>query len=130
MWRYGLPWVWLCFMACMSVRKRYPSDLTDERWALAIEEELPVAGEKWPWGDPHGYPYRPLPVGGDGQIFLRGVQKVTVPERLPNVLGRAIRVALAERATTAIIIPSDVQELEYSPHTHAFKMVPSSLGVD
>src|ERR1700761_665542 len=39
------------------------------------------------------------------------VQMVTVPEQLPGVLDRAIRVALAERAPTAIIIPSDVQEL-------------------
>ncbi len=58
------------------------------------------------------------------------VQMVTVPEQLPNVLDRAIRVALSERAPTAIIIPSDVQELAYSAPTHAFKMVPSSLGVD
>ncbi|HEX4659426.1 MAG TPA: thiamine pyrophosphate-requiring protein [Streptosporangiaceae bacterium] len=58
------------------------------------------------------------------------VQMVTVPEQLPNVLDRAIRVALAERAPTAVIIPSDVQELEYSPPTHAFKMVPSSTGLD
>src|SRR6202142_3933376 len=56
------------------------------------------------------------------------VQMVTVPEQLPNVLDRAIRVALTERAPTAIIIPSDVQELPYSPPTHAFKMVPSSIG--
>ncbi|MCV7099799.1 thiamine pyrophosphate-requiring protein [Mycobacterium palustre] len=58
------------------------------------------------------------------------VQMVTVPEQLPNVLDRAIRVALAQRAPTALIIPSDVQELEYSPPTHAFKMVPSSLGIE
>jgi pyruvate dehydrogenase (quinone) len=58
------------------------------------------------------------------------VQMVTVPEQLPNVLDRAIRVALSERAPTAIIIPSDVQELAYSAPTHAFKMVPSSIGVD
>ena len=58
------------------------------------------------------------------------VQMITVPEQLPGVLDRAIRVALAERAPTAIIIPSDVQELEYSAPTHAFKMVPSSLGID
>ena len=58
------------------------------------------------------------------------VQMVTVPEQLPNVLDRAIRVALAERAPTAVIIPSDVQELEYSAPTHAFKMVPSSIGLD
>ncbi|MGA8465067.1 MAG: GMC family oxidoreductase [Trebonia sp.] len=37
-----------------------------------IEQELPVAGEAWPWGDPHTYPQRPHPVGGNGEIFLRG----------------------------------------------------------
>jgi pyruvate dehydrogenase (quinone) len=58
------------------------------------------------------------------------VQMVTVPEQLPGVLDRAIRTALARRAPTAVIIPADVQELEYSPPTHEFKMVPSSLGVE
>jgi pyruvate dehydrogenase (quinone) len=58
------------------------------------------------------------------------VQMVTVPEQLPNVLDRAIRVALAERAPTAVILPADVQELQYSAPEHAFKMVPSSLGLD
>ena len=56
------------------------------------------------------------------------LQMVTVPEQLPNVLDRAIRIALARRAPTAIIVPADVQELDYSPPTHEFKMVPSSLG--
>ena len=56
------------------------------------------------------------------------VQMVTVPEQLPNVLDRAIRVAMSRRAPTAIIIPNDVQELDYEPPTHAFKMVPSSVG--
>ncbi|MDQ2638254.1 MAG: thiamine pyrophosphate-binding protein, partial [Actinomycetota bacterium] len=51
------------------------------------------------------------------------VQMVTVPEQLPNVLDRAIRIALSEQAPTAVIIPGDVQELEYSPPKHAFKMV-------
>ncbi len=58
------------------------------------------------------------------------LQMVTVPEQLPNVLDRAIRVAMTQRAPTAIIVPSDVQELEYSPPTHEFKMVPSSLGIE
>jgi pyruvate dehydrogenase (quinone) len=57
------------------------------------------------------------------------VQMVTVPEQLPNVLDRAIRVAMTRRAPTAVIIPSDVQELEYTAPAHAFKMVPSSLGI-
>ncbi|MCA4133341.1 thiamine pyrophosphate-requiring protein [Arthrobacter sp. M4] len=52
----------------------------------------------------------------------------TVPEQLPNVVDRAIRIATARRAPTAIIIPSDVQELDYAPPSHAHKMVPSSLG--
>ncbi|MFC9220455.1 thiamine pyrophosphate-requiring protein [Streptomyces hygroscopicus] len=55
------------------------------------------------------------------------LETVTVPEQLPNVLDRAIRTAYARRAPTAVIIPADVQELDYSPPTHEFKMVPSSL---
>src|ERR1700752_3601377 len=58
------------------------------------------------------------------------VQMVTVPEQLPNALDRAVRPAVPSRPPTAIIIPSDVQELDYSPPGHAFKMVPSSIGVD
>jgi pyruvate dehydrogenase (quinone) len=37
------------------------------------------------------------------------LQMVTVPEQLPNVLDRAIRIALARRAPTAIIVPADVK---------------------
>ena len=36
----------------------------------AIEAELPVAGQDWPWGDPHRYSYTAHPTGGNGQIFL------------------------------------------------------------
>jgi pyruvate dehydrogenase (quinone) len=57
------------------------------------------------------------------------VQMVTVPEQLPNVLDRAIRTAQGRRAPTAVIIPADVQELEYTAPGHEFKMVPSSLGI-
>ncbi|HEX3296260.1 MAG TPA: thiamine pyrophosphate-requiring protein [Nocardioides sp.] len=57
------------------------------------------------------------------------VQMVTVPEQIPNVLDRAMRVAMSRRAPTAIIIPNDVQELAYEAPTHEFKMVPSSLGI-
>ncbi|MCZ2836880.1 thiamine pyrophosphate-requiring protein [Modestobacter sp. VKM Ac-2985] len=54
------------------------------------------------------------------------VHVVNVPEQLPNVLDRAMRIAAAEHAPTAIIIPADVQELDYSPPTHEHKMVPSA----
>ncbi|MFF6996817.1 thiamine pyrophosphate-requiring protein [Streptomyces sp. NPDC008313] len=56
-------------------------------------------------------------------------EMVTVPEQLPNVIDRAMRTAMARRSVTAVIIPADVQELDYSPPGHAFKMVPSSLGM-
>jgi pyruvate dehydrogenase (quinone) len=57
------------------------------------------------------------------------VHMATVPEQLPNLIDRAFRVAMAERAPTCVILPADVQELPYSPPSHAFKMVPSSTGV-
>ncbi len=58
------------------------------------------------------------------------VHMVTTPEQLPNVLDRAMRTAMTRRAPTAVIIPADVQELDYTPPSHAFKMVPSSLGME
>lgn len=58
------------------------------------------------------------------------VQMCTVPQQIPNLIDRAIRVALSERAPTAVIFPSDVFELDYEPPAHEFKHVPSSLGVE
>jgi pyruvate dehydrogenase (quinone) len=57
------------------------------------------------------------------------VQVCTVPQQLPNLIDRAMRIAMTERAPTAIIFPSDVFEAEYEPPEHAFKQVPSSLGL-
>src|SRR6478672_4577355 len=52
--------------------------------------------------------------------------EVNVPEQLPNALDRAFRTALARRAPTAVIIPSDLQSEPYAAPEHAFKQVPSS----
>jgi pyruvate dehydrogenase (quinone) len=57
------------------------------------------------------------------------VQMCTVPEQLPNLLDRAIRIALTERAPTCVILPQDVQDLPYEAPGHAFRHVPSSLGL-
>ncbi len=46
-----------------------------------IEQELPVAGQHWPWGDPHGYPHRPHPVGGNGDVLLRGSSRLGIDVR-------------------------------------------------
>jgi len=51
----------------------------------AIEAELPVAGEAWPWGDPHRYPHSPHPVGGNGQLFLRGARRAGIEARVGPV---------------------------------------------
>jgi pyruvate dehydrogenase (quinone) len=56
------------------------------------------------------------------------VHMATVPQQFPALIDRAIRIAYAERTPTCVIIPNDVQELEYQPPEHAFKMNPSSLG--
>ncbi len=51
----------------------WPIDYPDlKSYYEDIEGELPVAGDQWPWGDPHGYPQRPHPVSGNGEIFQRG----------------------------------------------------------
>jgi len=57
------------------------------------------------------------------------VETAMVPQQFPNLIDRAIRVALTTKSPTCVIIPSDLQDLEYSPPGHAFKMVPSSVGL-
>jgi pyruvate dehydrogenase (quinone) len=52
--------------------------------------------------------------------------EVNVSEQLPNALDRAMRIAVAERTPTALIIPNDLQEEPYHAPQHAFKHVPSS----
>ncbi len=37
-----------------------------------VERELPVAGQDWPWGDPHTYPFSPHPVSEAASRLWRG----------------------------------------------------------
>ena len=50
------------------------------------------------------------------------VQEVAQPAQLPHVIDRAIRLALANRAPTVVILPKDVQERAFSkpPRAHGF----------
>ena len=50
-----------------------------------IEAELPVAGQDWPWGDPHSYPHHAHPVSGNGDVFLRGAAAAGVGARVGPV---------------------------------------------
>lgn len=53
----------------------WPLDYDElEPYYEQMEEELPVAGEPWPWGRKHRYPHRPHPVGGNGEVLQRGAQ--------------------------------------------------------
>jgi pyruvate dehydrogenase (quinone) len=49
------------------------------------------------------------------------VQMATSPEQVRHLLDRAVRIALAERTCTALVLPTDLQELEAVtdlPHEH------------
>ena len=37
-----------------------------------LERELPVAGQDWPWGDPHRYPFSPHPIAAAAQMLWQG----------------------------------------------------------
>lgn len=57
------------------------------------------------------------------------VHSVVAPEQLPAVLDRAMRIALAERTVTCLIVPNDIQTekaVETVPHEHGF--VPGGTG--
>ncbi len=50
-----------------------------------VEAELPVSGQHWPWGDPHGYPYAPHPVSGGAEHAVRGAQRLGIEMRVGPV---------------------------------------------
>jgi choline dehydrogenase-like flavoprotein len=45
-----------------------------------LELEMPVAGPAWyPWGDPHGYAYGAHPMGGVGNVLIKGCTSLGIP---------------------------------------------------
>ena len=45
-----------------------------------LELEMPVAGPAYfPWGHPHGYPYGPHPMGGVGNVLIKGCSALGIP---------------------------------------------------
>jgi choline dehydrogenase-like flavoprotein len=43
-----------------------------------LELELPVAGDFWPWGDPHRYPHTPHPIAGGADAARAGARKLGI----------------------------------------------------
>jgi len=69
-----------------GVGKDWPISYQELRpYYEAIESELPVAGQAWPWGDPHRYPHSPHPVSGLGLLFIRGCQRLGIEARVGPV---------------------------------------------
>jgi choline dehydrogenase-like flavoprotein len=50
-----------------------------------VERELPVAGEWWPWGDPHGYTHSPHPVAGAAVVAWEGARNCGIEMRVGPV---------------------------------------------
>ncbi|MFL5926784.1 MAG: GMC family oxidoreductase [Gaiellaceae bacterium] len=50
-----------------------------------VERELPVAGEYWPWGDPHGYPHAAHPVAGAAAVAWQGARNYGIEMKVGPV---------------------------------------------
>lgn len=56
------------------------------------------------------------------------IHMAMVPEQIRHLIDRAFRIAQAERTVTCIIIPNDVQELDYVEPERAHSTIHSSIG--
>jgi choline dehydrogenase-like flavoprotein len=56
-----------------------------EPYYAELERELPVAGQHWPWGDPHGYPHAPHPVSAAAGVLWEAAAKAGVEMRVGPV---------------------------------------------
>jgi pyruvate dehydrogenase (quinone) len=56
------------------------------------------------------------------------VQMVTEPEQVRHAIDRAVRIALAERTVTCVIVPNDLQTEETAEPAHEHGTVHSSVG--
>jgi choline dehydrogenase-like flavoprotein len=71
------------------------TDGVGEDWPIAyadlkreyerLELELPVSGDRWPWGDPHRYPHTPHPVTGGAELLREGARKRGIEMRVGPV---------------------------------------------
>nr|WP_249012121.1 GMC family oxidoreductase [Conexibacter sp. DBS9H8] len=50
-----------------------------------VERELPVAGQDWPWGDPHTYPHAAHPISGAAEVAWEGARRIGVRMRVGPV---------------------------------------------
>ncbi len=58
----------------------WPIDYADIKpYYELLEKEIPVSGPAYyPWGDPHSYTYGPHPLGGVGDVLVKGCTKLGI----------------------------------------------------
>ncbi|MGR3909002.1 thiamine pyrophosphate-requiring protein [Burkholderia sp. SR8] len=56
------------------------------------------------------------------------VQLAVVPGQVRHLVDRAVRIALSARTVTALVLPNDLQELDYAPPKRAHGTVHSGVG--
>jgi pyruvate dehydrogenase (quinone) len=56
------------------------------------------------------------------------VQQASVPAQIRHLVDRAVRTALGERRVTALILPNDLQDLDYTPPGRKHGTVHSGVG--
>ncbi|SPB17697.1 thiamine pyrophosphate protein [Caballeronia novacaledonica] len=56
------------------------------------------------------------------------VQQASVPSQVRHLVDRAVRIALSERKVTALILPNDLQDLEYEPPGRKHGTLHSGVG--
>ena len=56
------------------------------------------------------------------------VQQASVPAQVRHMVDRAVRIALSRRTVTALILPNDLQELEYEPPGRKHGTAHSGVG--
>ncbi|MEM5436820.1 thiamine pyrophosphate-requiring protein [Paraburkholderia diazotrophica] len=56
------------------------------------------------------------------------VQQASVPAQVRHMIDRAVRIALAERRVTALVLPNDLQDLEFEPPARKHGTAHSGVG--
>src|SRR4051794_12301736 len=56
------------------------------------------------------------------------VHMLTKPNQIRHLIDRAVRIALAERTVTCLILPNDIQDAEYEPPPHKRGTVHTGVG--
>ncbi|MCJ0973750.1 thiamine pyrophosphate-requiring protein [Pseudomonas sp. PS1] len=56
------------------------------------------------------------------------VQQASAPAQVRHLIDRAVRIAVGERRVTAIVLPNDLQEMEYSEPPRAHGTLRSGIG--